>query len=199
MALVRSGGVRCGQRTAAWAGRRRLRILATHEPRSSSAMAGLLTATSRASSSAEPSAGTSNPLPRTDPRRIRQGPPGPPRGMIRRRPCTNGCGYTAVARAAGDMAGHGECLRGGLSSTAEHRIVAPKVTGSKPVGHPNSLLRHGRRSRPARARGPSRRALHAHTRNFRRTVAVRSGRRRIPRRSHTVGSSRGGRRTKEHA
>ena len=27
--------------------------------------------------------------------------------------------------------------RGGLSSTAEHRIVAPKVTGSKPVGHPN--------------------------------------------------------------
>ena len=28
---------------------------------------------------------------------------------------------------------------GGLSSTAEHRIVAPKVTGSKPVGHPTTL------------------------------------------------------------
>ncbi len=27
--------------------------------------------------------------------------------------------------------------RGGLSSMAEHRIVAPKVTGSSPVGHPN--------------------------------------------------------------
>jgi hypothetical protein len=53
----------------------------------------------------------------------------------------NGSGYTAVARAArDDVAGHGERLRGGLSSTAEHRIVAPKVTGSKPVGHPNSLL-----------------------------------------------------------
>ncbi len=33
---------------------------------------------------------------------------------------------------------HGERLRGGLSSMAEHRIVAPKVTGSSPVGHPNS-------------------------------------------------------------
>ena len=28
--------------------------------------------------------------------------------------------------------------RGGLSSMAEHRIVAPKVTGSSPVGHPIS-------------------------------------------------------------
>jgi hypothetical protein len=26
-----------------------------------------------------------------------------------------------------------------LAQLAEHRIVAPKVTGSSPVGHPNSL------------------------------------------------------------
>jgi hypothetical protein len=58
---------------------------------------------------------------------------------VARRRSPDGSRYTAVARAAGDqLAGHGECFRGGLSSTAEHRIVAPKVTGSKPVGHPNS-------------------------------------------------------------
>src|SRR5688572_27307996 len=35
----------------------------------------------------------------------------------------------------GESPGHGP--GGGLSSMAEHRIVAPKVTGSSPVGHPN--------------------------------------------------------------
>src|SRR4051794_40805274 len=49
--------------------------------------------------------------------------------------------YTAVARvAAGKAVATTSVFRGGLSSTAEHRIVAPKVTGSKPVGHPNSPL-----------------------------------------------------------
>lgn len=28
--------------------------------------------------------------------------------------------------------------RGGLSSMVEHRIVAPKVMGSKPIGHPTT-------------------------------------------------------------
>ena len=37
---------------------------------------------------------------------------------------------------AGPASGGGE--RGGLSSMAEHRIVAPKVAGSSPVGHPNT-------------------------------------------------------------
>jgi hypothetical protein len=71
----------------------------------------------------------------------------------RRRRRADGSGYTAVARAAGDqLAGHGERLGGGLSSTAEHRIVAPKVTGSKPVGHPNSPTRCPCRTTPV-ARG----------------------------------------------
>jgi hypothetical protein len=78
---------------------------------------------------------------RPDKRPATRGPTWP----VARRPSPDGSGYTAVARAAGDqLAGNGERLRGGLSSTAEHRIVAPKVTGSKPVGHPNSLwLRSG--------------------------------------------------------
>ena len=40
----------------------------------------------------------------------------------------------------------GASLRGGLSSMAEHRIVAPKVTGSSPVGHPNTSPDHALRS-----------------------------------------------------
>src|SRR5947207_1260639 len=52
----------------------------------------------------------------------------------RRRPSR----YTPVARPAGRRDRHARASRGGLSSMAEHRIVAPKVTGSSPVGHPNS-------------------------------------------------------------
>ena len=51
----------------------------------------------------------------------------PPRPMGRRAP---------RARQPGHL--------GGLSSMAEHRIVAPKVAGSSPVGHPKSPPRTGR-------------------------------------------------------
>ena len=47
-------------------------------------------------------------------------------------------GYTPVARPASRWDRHARAPRGGLSSMAEHRIVAPKVTGSSPVGHPTS-------------------------------------------------------------
>lgn len=44
---------------------------------------------------------------------------------------------------------HGRPRRGGLSSMAEHRIVAPKVTGSSPVGHPSLHRRSAARGRSA--------------------------------------------------
>ncbi len=50
-----------------------------------------------------------------------RGPVHSPRPMGRRSPRTRPPGHL-----------------GGLSSMAEHRIVAPKVAGSSPVGHPNS-------------------------------------------------------------
>ena len=47
-------------------------------------------------------------------------------------------GYTPVRSPASRWDRHARASRGGLSSMAEHRIVAPKVTGSTPVGHPTS-------------------------------------------------------------
>ena len=100
-----------------------------------------------------------------------------------------------------DVAGHGERLRGGLSSTAEHRIVAPKVTGSKPVGHPNSPPRRPAQDRAARrARVPRAVCHHARTpgtfgeaSRYGRAVGG------YPDGAIGWGPSRGGRRTKEHA
>ena len=57
-------------------------------------------------------------------------------------------------------------LRGGLSSTAEQRIVDPQVMGSKPIGHPNSLAgqlcaRHAVGHVPGRSPKPTPRRMRA--------------------------------------